>query len=90
MSDPKPPQSGRPASWFFGAALMALGALMVVLSGLCSLVAFVSFAGSTSHSGGNLGPALIGSGMTLAVFGGIPIAVGVGLFLVGRNLCRQR
>ncbi|HEY7851627.1 MAG TPA: hypothetical protein VIB82_01550 [Caulobacteraceae bacterium] len=86
MSDPKPPPTGLPASWFFGAALMAIGALMVLLCGVCSLVFFPSIVGNGPHGVANTG----GGVLTVAIFGGIPIAVGVGLFFVGLGLCRQR
>jgi hypothetical protein len=90
MTDPKPPPTDRPASWFFGAALMALGALMVVLCGLCSVVGFFAGAGMVSETGRGGVAAFVQSGALVLVFGGIPILIGVGLFLVGRNLCRQR
>ena len=86
MSDPTRSPRGRPASWFFGAALMAIGAMMVVLCGICSLGFFSSIAGISSHSATSIG----GGVLMIAIFGGIPIAIGVGLFLVGLGLCRQK
>ena len=86
MSDPKPPPRGRHASWFFGAALMAIGAMMVVLCGICSLGFFSSIVRNNSDTPTNTGGGLL----TIAIFGGVPIAIGVGLFLVGLGLCRQK
>lgn len=65
----------------FGALLMAVGALMVGLCGLCSAVFLVSTVGAASGA--------IGSMVMLAlVFGGVPIAAGVAMFMFGRNLRR--
>ena len=90
MSDQKPPRSGRPASWFFGAALIAIGALMVVLCGLCSMAFFVDFTDGASNRGSGATNNLIQTAVMVGIFGGVPIAIGVGLILVGWNLCRQR
>lgn len=72
-----------PVVRLFGTLLMAVGALMMALCGLCSLAAVVFMGGS---SGGDLG------GMLLLVlyFGGVPIGVGFVLFWVGRTLRRPK
>ena len=64
----------------FGGILLAVGILVAGLSGLCSLAVLFS-------------PGEFGSGLSMlplvALFGGPPIAVGVGLTLGGRHLIRQ-
>jgi hypothetical protein len=68
-----------PVGRLFGALLMAVGVLMMTLCGLCSLVFLVSVLGSGGgDAGGMLALALI--------FGGVPIAVGFGIFALGRSL----
>ena len=61
----------------FGGILLAIGILIAGLSGLCSLI--VVF-GSLAN-----GQAVDALGMAL-VFGGIPLAIGVGLIFAGRAL----
>jgi hypothetical protein len=74
------------ATRFFGGLLMAAGGLIAVSAGLCSVV--VSFmalteSGSTAE--------MITSGLPLVLlFGGVPIAIGLALFFVGRGLYRER
>ncbi|KQV57419.1 MULTISPECIES: hypothetical protein [unclassified Caulobacter] len=65
----------------FGALLMVVGGLMIGLCGLCSAVFLISMAGSDP---GGVG----GMGIVALIFGGIPIAAGVGLFIAGRKLWR--
>lgn len=63
----------------FGGILMAVGILIALASGICSLGLFVA----GSSYGGFI------QGLPLAViFGGIPFAIGVGLFSIGRRLAR--
>jgi hypothetical protein len=66
---------------FFGVALVAIGALMTVLSGLCTGVFLLS-------------SLLQPSGMQIAILalpiGGIPLAVGLLLFWWGRRLLKSR
>jgi len=70
-----------PVAKLFGGLLMAVGVLMVGLCGLCSAFFLVSTIGGASSG--------VGSMVMLAlVFGGVPIAAGVALFIVGRNLRR--
>jgi len=70
-----------PVARLFGALLMAVGALMMALCGLCSLAAVV-FMASGSDPGGSL--------LLVLVFGGAPIALGFGIFWLGRRLWRPR
>lgn len=71
----------RSVAKLFGGLLMAVGALMVGLCGLCSAAFLVSTVGATSGA--------IGSMVMLPlVFGGVPIAAGVALFMLGRSLRR--
>jgi hypothetical protein len=68
------------ATRFFGGLLMAAGGLIAVSAGLCS--AFVTFVGMT-QSGSGLAPLVL-------LFGGIPFAIGLALFFVGRGLFREK
>jgi hypothetical protein len=63
----------------FGSILLAVGILIAGGSGLCSLVFLGS--GITNGFGGMLD--------ALPIFGGIPFAIGLGLFFTGRALVRQ-
>ena len=65
----------------FGALLMAVGALIVVLAGLCSAAFLVMMLGPRN------GGAASGVGLIL-IFGGVPIAIGGGVFMGGRALWR--
>ncbi|PIB93711.1 hypothetical protein [Caulobacter sp. FWC2] len=72
---------GRPVAKLFGALLMAVGGLIVGLCGLCT-AGFVVMTGKSdpSSAGGLL--------VIAAVVAGIPIVVGVLIFIGGRNLWR--
>ena len=70
---------------FFGDALMALGALVAVLSGLCSTV-FIGVSLKAAFQDGAR-EFLFGAGLALA-FGGVPFLVGLALFFVGRVIYR--
>ena len=87
MSDPSRSEAG-PVIKLFGALLMAVGVLIAVLSGLCSL-AFLGTAilNVVQH------PSLNAQGVAIIlplvfVIGGIPVAIGVGLVILGRQLFR--
>jgi hypothetical protein len=70
----------------FGGILLAIGILIAGASGLCSLTMFFSVMGNLhSHQ------EFSGAGMlpVIAIFGGIPFAVGLGLFFAGRALIRS-
>jgi hypothetical protein len=64
----------------FGSILLAIGILIAGASGLCSLVFLVSM--MSSRGGG------IGALPLVLLVGGIPFAIGAGLFLAGRSLIR--
>jgi hypothetical protein len=66
---------------FFGGLLFAVGILIAGASGLCSLTILGM---GMSESGG-----LVMMFPLVAVFGGIPFALGLGLFFGGRALLRQ-
>jgi hypothetical protein len=72
---------GRAIAKLFGALLMAAGGLIAGLCGLCSAVFLFSIA--ASDPGG-----VSGMAMVALIVGGIPIAVGVGLFMAGRKVWR--
>jgi hypothetical protein len=73
--------SGRAVARLFGALLMAAGALIAGLCGLCSVAFLVSLAATDQ---GGLG----GMWVVALIFGGPPIVIGVGVFLGGRSLWR--
>lgn len=77
MTEPHPRD---PVRTFFGVALVAVGAMMMVLCGLCTAVFFIG--GLIPHGDASF------SGLSL-VIGGIPTAIGVALFLVGRGMLRH-
>jgi|UPI0003B7A7ED hypothetical protein len=65
----------------FGGILLAIGALIAGASGLCSLAVFFS-------GGSEFGRAMSALPV-IAIFGGIPFAIGVGLIFAGRGLIRE-
>lgn len=65
-----------------GGILLAIGILIAGLSGLCTLVVIGSaLVDSGSGEFASMIPAAL-------VFGGVPCAIGVGLFFLGRHLMR--
>lgn len=64
---------------FFGGLLLAIGILLAAGSGLCTL--FVIGSGMGSGAGGLWVLAI--------VIGAVPFALGIGLFVIGRNLLRE-
>lgn len=68
-----------PVRRFFGFALASVGGLIMTLCGLCT--GFFMIAGLAPGGDGFLPMAI--------VIGGIPTAVGVGMFLFGRRLLRR-
>jgi hypothetical protein len=66
----------------FGGILLAIGILIMTGSGLCSLVVIATFA---SEGGGE------GLGMLMlpVIVGGLPFAIGFGLFYAGKVLLRR-
>ena len=67
---------------FFGGVLLAVGILIMTGSGLCSLVVIGVFL----SEGGREGPGML---MLPAIVGGLPFAIGFGLFYTGRVLLRR-
>ncbi|MBI1199432.1 MAG: hypothetical protein GC203_16345 [Phenylobacterium sp.] len=83
MTDPGS-RNGHAVQRFFGVLLVAAGALIGGLSGLCTLFGVgAGLLEMLAHPGDGL--SFIG--IALAV-GAIPIIVGVGLFIAGRGLVR--
>ena len=74
----------------FGAMLMAFGALLVVLSGLCSAgVLATTIIGAVAHPGtlDSQGAAsFFGFLFMVGLFGGVPAVCGLFMFRVGRKL----
>lgn len=70
---------------FFGAALIGVGFLMMLLCGGCGALFFLGFlfGGLFSSNHEDLGMLIMP-----IVLGGVPAAVGLGLFIAGRNLQR--
>ena len=66
----------------FGGILLAIGILISGASGLCSLAFLVSMLGS--HGGGEFASLPL-----VLIVGGIPFAIGMGLFFAGRALIRS-
>ena len=64
----------------FGGLLLAVGILVAGVSGLCSLAFFVMGLGDGGLSG--ILPMIL-------VVGGLPFAIGLGLFFGGRSLLRS-
>jgi hypothetical protein len=88
MSDQPRPD---PVQRFFGAALMAVGALIAVLCGLCTVayagVALIAMAMNTSNLQLLLS-GVFGGALLVAVVGGTPTVAGILLFRWGRRLWR--
>jgi hypothetical protein len=84
QTPPAAAPEGNPAQRFFGALFMAVGGLIAGLSGLCSAgVLLIGFA-----SGSDFAETM--SVLPIVLFvGGIPIAVGLALFFLGRWMYRQ-
>jgi hypothetical protein len=66
-----------------GAALIAIGALIMLLCGGCGALFFVAFLVEAFAHPGDAGMLLLPP-----LLGGVPAVVGLGLFIVGRNLRR--
>lgn len=67
----------------FGSLLLAIGGLIALLSGLCSAWILVAMLGSGS------GGEALGMIPMVAIVGGIPFAIGAGLFMWGHKLIRS-
>lgn len=78
-----------PLARFFGAALMAVGGLIVALCGLCSVTAlgvFITDAMESSRAGLNGGLEWAAFIPWVVIVGGVPAVVGLFLFFGGRAL----
>jgi NhaP-type Na+/H+ or K+/H+ antiporter len=65
-----------------GGILLAMGVLIAGTSGLCSLYFLVQFAARSQSSTDQWLPQIL-------IVGGLPLAMGLGLFFVGRKLLRS-
>jgi hypothetical protein len=75
MAEPVPPDA--PLRRFFGWILLLVGGLIATLCGLCTAVFFVTgLFGDRSYV------------VLSLVIGGLPTALGFGLFVAGRSLLR--
>jgi hypothetical protein len=79
----EPLSAPSPTRRFFGALLMGIGGLMVLLCGGCGALFVIG--GLVTLFTSNAQESLMIAGMGLFI-GGIPAAIGAGLFMAGRNL----
>lgn len=86
MNEPDPAADGMRR--FFGGLLMAVGGLIAILCGLCSLFALVF----VIPGGFSNGPELAGPGLFVvwAIIGLLPTLVGVIVFWLGQRLYLSR
>ena len=83
MTNSPPTFSPSPTTRFFGALLMGVGGLMVLLCGGCGALFIVG--GLVTMFTSNAQESLMIAGMGLFI-GGIPAGIGAALFMAGRNL----
>ena len=88
MSDPSRTETSVVAK-LFGAMVMAIGGLIAVLSGLCSLTVVWSMIQNAMRYPRFAGANLASLWLVL-IFGGAPLIIGVGIFLWGLRLYRGR
>ena len=81
-SEPESPVRG-----FFGAALIAIGFLMMLLCGGCGALFFAGFLISGMASSNHEDISMV---IMPIVLGGVPALVGFGLFAAGRSLRPSR
>ena len=79
---------------FVGGLLMAIGGLIAGLCGLCTgvyaVVMIVSVASAAlAGDGWRALTAMGGAVMVALIVGGVPIAIGTGLFVIGRRQLRR-
>ena len=72
----------------FGALLMAVGGLITTLCGLCSAAILVAAIANATKQPNLFAQNIGGSLVMVLLFGGVPIAFGVGVFLWGLALYR--
>jgi len=70
---------------FFGWLLMGIGGVIALSAGACTLIFGVQMIQSSLQ----YPQSVSGSLFLILIFGGIPIGVGVGLFIAGRALARS-
>ena len=77
MTSSEPPKrTGRVLARFFGGLLMAIGGLLAVSSGLCTL----AFIGASAWPNSGMGMAMAPIAL---LFGAVPMATGAGIFFAG-------
>lgn len=81
MTEPKQPSQ---VAVFFGFLLMAVGGLIALTAGACSVMVLASMGTAGSWDG------LPGLLMSVLVFGGVPFAAGAGLVIIGRYISKRR
>lgn len=84
LQDDRAPNSAAPTGSLAGRLLMVFGGLIATLSGLCTGGVAIIFLPESPTPG--LMSSLIGSMM---IFGGLPLLVGILLFVAGRNMLRR-
>lgn len=72
---------------FFGGLLIAVGALIATLSGLCSF-GFVAMTLGTALKGPGVMSNLLAGVVMVGLVGGLPFTVGVALIIAGRAALR--
>ena len=88
MTAPVPEHHGM--QHFFGLLLMAVGGLIAVTCGLCTLVVGGLFVVSAVSVGGMLaGPSALSGLLLPLIVGGVPAAGGAYVFVVGRRMFRR-
>jgi hypothetical protein len=70
---------------FFGGLLIAVGALIALLSGACSMFVLIVTIDRLLSGQGQIGPTVAALAISL-----IPMAIGVGLIWAGLRLSRDR
>jgi hypothetical protein len=70
---------------FFGWLLMAMGGLIALTAGACTLIV----GGQMIWASLQYAQGIPGSLFLILIFGGVPIMVGIGLFIAGRALARS-
>jgi hypothetical protein len=86
---PDRPNGERPVARLFGVMLMVVGALIMALSGLCSLALVGATLLALVRSPASLAN-LAGALPMVLVFGGGPFGVGLAIFFAGTRLRRAR
>ncbi len=82
-------ETPNPVGRFFGGLLMAVGGLIAVTSGLCTLVLTVAGVGSNlSDPSASITVLTDGLPFVLGI-GGVPFVIGLVMYLAGRRLYRR-